>query len=113
MPAAASYASRFDRGQRLYALARITSNVTFCNIRPALFHVVARRYLAPIQVVTRCLFEVRLSTELQKSDRVDVTVLESFPCTTYHSFMSPLLYHEVRLTPLVYTTLLFPYIYYP
>jgi hypothetical protein len=28
----------------------------------------------------------------------NVTVLESFPCTTYHSFMSPLLYHVVHLT---------------
>jgi hypothetical protein len=43
-----------------------------------------------------------------------VTVLESlFLCTTYHSFMCPLLYHKVHLTPLVYTTLPFPYIYYP
>jgi hypothetical protein len=37
----------------------------------------------------------------------------SFLCTTYHSFMSPLLYHKVHLTPVVYTTLPFPYIYYP
>jgi hypothetical protein len=29
----------------------------------------------------------------------NVTVLESlFPCTTYHSFMSPLLYHVVHFT---------------
>jgi hypothetical protein len=41
-----------------------------------------------------------------------VTVLESLSCTTYHSFMSPLLYHIVQLTPLVYTTPLFCYIYY-
>jgi hypothetical protein len=36
--------------------------------------------------------------ELSAYASANVTVLESFPCTTYHSFMSPLLYHVVHFT---------------